>query len=79
VFERPDQLDLGRHPNRHLAFGLGIHYCLGAPLARLEGRIALQTLVQRFPNLALDVPAEKLRWRHAISVRGLKALPVRLH
>jgi cytochrome P450 PksS len=78
IFENANQLDLARHPNRHLAFGLGIHYCLGAPLARLEGRIALQTLVQRFPNMRLDVPAEKLRWRHAISVRGLKALPVRL-
>jgi cytochrome P450 PksS len=78
VFEHPDQLDLARHPNRHLAFGLGIHYCLGAPLARLEGKIAIQALVQRFPDLALDVPPEKLRWRHAISVRGLKALPVRL-
>lgn len=78
VFERADELDLTRHPNRHLAFGLGIHYCLGAPLARLEGQIAIQALVQRFPDIQLDVPPEKLRWRHAISVRGLKSLPVRL-
>jgi cytochrome P450 PksS len=78
VFEHADQLDLGRHPNRHVAFGLGVHYCLGAPLARLEGKIAIQALVQRFPNMRLAVPPERIRWRHAMAVRGVKALPVQL-
>ncbi|MFY0534412.1 cytochrome P450 [Nannocystis pusilla] len=52
AFERADKLDITREPNRHVAFGLGLHYCLGAPLARLEGRIALQALVRRFPGCA---------------------------
>jgi cytochrome P450 PksS len=78
VFERADELDLGRHPNRHLAFGLGIHYCLGAPLARLEGQIAIGALVRRFPDMKLAVPADQVEWRNVMAVRGLKALPVRL-
>lgn len=78
VFPDPDRLDLGRAPNRHVAFGLGAHYCLGAPLARLEGKLALQALVQRYPKLRLAVPPEELRWRIAIAIHGLKALPVRL-
>lgn len=78
VFPHPDTLDITRHPNRHVAFGMGVHYCLGAPLARLEGRIALLTLVQRFPRLRLAVPAEQLPWRTSVSLRGLKALPVHL-
>jgi cytochrome P450 PksS len=78
VFENPDRLDLARHPNRHIAFGLGMHYCLGAPLARMEGKIALNALVQRFPDLRLAVPHDKIRWRSTISVRGVKALPVRI-
>jgi cytochrome P450 len=75
-FEHPEELDIARDPNRHLAFGLGIHYCLGAPLARLEGRIAIQKLIQRFPNLGLAVPAEQLEWRNTMAVRGLRSLPV---
>lgn len=78
VFPHPDRLDLARTPNRHLAFGLGAHYCLGAPLARLEGKLALQALVQRYPHLRLAVPPEQLRWRIAIAIHGLKALPVTL-
>lgn len=78
AFERPDQLDLGRHPNRHLAFGLGAHYCLGAPLARLEAKIALLALVRRFPAMRLAVPAERLRWRPSVNLRGLTALPLHL-
>jgi cytochrome P450 len=78
VFENPDTLDLARQPNRHLAFGLGIHYCLGAPLARLEGKIALNALVQRFPDLRLAVTPKQIRWRSALAVRGVKALPVRI-
>ena len=75
-FADPDTLDIARDPNRHLAFGLGIHYCLGAPLARLEGRIAIQKLVQRFPDLRLATATSQLRWRDTIAVRGLRALPV---
>lgn len=76
VFENPEQLDLARHPNRHLGFGNGIHYCLGAPLARLEGQIAFKALTQRFPNLRLAVPADQLPWRNNYGLRGLKALPL---
>ena len=78
IFPDPDRLDIARTPNRHLAFGLGVHYCLGAPLARLEGRVALQALTQRFPHLHLAVKPEALRWRIAIAIHGLKALPVTL-
>jgi cytochrome P450 len=77
-FPEPDRLDLGRDPNRHLAFGGGPHFCVGAPLARLEGQIALATLFRRFPNLRLGVPAESLRWRRALIFRGLDELPIEL-
>lgn len=76
AFERPDVLDIRREKNRHLAFGYGVHACVGMPLARLEGQIAINTLVQRLPNLRLAVPAEQLRWRATPMVRGLEALPV---
>ena len=75
-FERPDELDLTREPNRHLAFGLGVHYCLGAPLARLEGQIAINTLLRRVPDLRLAVPMDRLRWRPGLVLHGMKALPV---
>jgi cytochrome P450 PksS len=76
-FERPDQLDITRAKNRHLAFGYGIHACVGMPLARLEGQIAINTLVQRLPNLRLAVAPDQLRWRATPNVRGLEALPIR--
>ncbi|HEY0735010.1 MAG TPA: cytochrome P450 [Herpetosiphonaceae bacterium] len=75
-FNNPDTLDLTREPNRHLAFGQGIHYCLGAPLARLEGQIAINTLLHRMPKLRLAVAPEQLRWRRGLSLRGLEQLPV---
>ena len=75
-FPDPDTLDLAREPNRHLAFGQGAHYCLGAPLARLEGRIALGTLLRRLPGLALAAPPDALRWRRGLFLRGLAELPV---
>jgi cytochrome P450 PksS len=75
-FAEPDALDLTRDTRQHLAFGHGIHYCLGAPLARLEGQIAIGTLVRRFPDLQLTVPVESLRWRPGMVVRGLEHLPV---
>ncbi len=76
LFESPYSLDITREPNKHLAFGLGVHYCLGAPLARLEGQIAIGTLVRRFPGLRLAVSPEALQWRGGLVLRGVKALPV---
>jgi cytochrome P450 PksS len=75
-FERPDALNLTREPNRHVAFGLGIHHCLGAQLARLEAQIAFTTLLQHFPQIRLAVPRNGLRWRKSLFLRGLEALPV---
>jgi pimeloyl-[acyl-carrier protein] synthase len=73
-FPEPDKLDITRKDNRHLAFGWAAHFCFGAPLARIEGQIAFQTLLSRLPNLALqDGP---LVWRHNLGLRGLTALPV---
>jgi cytochrome P450 len=77
-FPDPDKLNLTREPNRHLAFGLGVHFCLGAALARLEGQIAIQALLRRAPGLRLAVPAESLRWRRGLVLRGLEVLPVTL-
>jgi len=77
-FADPDRLDVHREANPHLAFGHGIHYCLGAPLARLEGEIALGQLLRRFPALTLDAAAPAPRYRVSTLMRGLSALPVRL-
>lgn len=73
-FPDPDRLDLGRDAGGHLALGHGIHYCLGAPLARAETEIALAALLERFPDLALADGG--LRWRRSLRARGLVALPV---
>jgi cytochrome P450 len=75
-FTDPDVLDLTREDVKHVAFGRGSHYCLGAPLARLETEIALTTLLRRLPNLRLAVPAEELSWRPVPLFRSLVALPV---
>ncbi|WP_139492056.1 cytochrome P450 family protein [Brevibacillus dissolubilis] len=77
-FENPDQLDLDRAPNRHIAFGNGIHVCLGAPLARMEGQIAFSALLKRFPDIQLKVTADELKWRKNAFLRGLEELPVSL-
>lgn len=74
-FADPDTLDFERKDNRHLAFGWAAHFCFGAPLARMEGRIAFRALLDRLPNLALD--DGKLEWRENLGLRGLKSLPVR--
>ncbi|MGW8765354.1 cytochrome P450 family protein [Streptomyces sp. NPDC055815] len=75
-FEGPDTLDLARRDNQHLGYGHGIHYCLGAPLARLEGQTALATLLTRLPDLRLAADPAELRWRGGLIMRGLRTLPV---
>jgi cytochrome P450 PksS len=75
-FVNGQELDLTREPNKHLGFGQGAHYCLGAPLARLEGQVASNMLLQRFPNLRLAVPRESLIWRRGLFMRGLTQLPL---
>jgi cytochrome P450 len=77
-YPSPDRLDLSRDTGGHLAFGHGIHYCLGAPLARMEAEIALSGLLDRFPDMTLAVPAAALRWRPSTLIRGLEVLPVRV-
>jgi pimeloyl-[acyl-carrier protein] synthase len=74
-FPEPDRLDLSRADNRHIAFGWGIHFCLGAPLARVEGQIAINTLVRRLPRLAFV--SDTVEYRQSLTLRGLKALPVK--
>jgi cytochrome P450 len=78
VFADADALDLSRAPNKHLAFASGNHYCLGHHLARLEGRIAITRLLQRFDNLEITVPRNSLRLRPIVSLRGLEFWPMRL-
>ncbi|GAB1780674.1 cytochrome P450 [Priestia megaterium] len=78
VFANPGTLDITREKSSHLAFGKGIHYCLGAPLARLEGEIAIQVLLEEYPNLTLAAELSELEWRQSLIIRGLKQLPVKL-
>jgi cytochrome P450 PksS len=73
VFDDPDSFDITRQPNPHIAFGYGIHFCLGAPLARLEAPIALNALLQRMPDLRLA--ADELDWVPNI-MRGVKSIPL---
>ena len=75
-FPDPDRLDVGRPNNRHVAFGLGSHFCLGAPLARLEARLVFEVLLQRAPNLRLDGPLPQ--YRQNFNLRGLGSLHVTL-
>jgi cytochrome P450 len=74
VFPEPDTFDIDRHPNRHLTFGSGIHHCLGANLARMEGQETFKALAERFPSLRLET--EELEYQESISLRSLKSLPV---
>ncbi len=75
-FGAPDTVDLARRDNQHLGYGHGIHYCLGAPLARLEARTALAALLTRLPDLRLAAEPDELRWRGGLIMRGLRTLPV---
>jgi cytochrome P450 len=77
-FADADRLDIGRDAGGHVAFGQGIHYCLGAPLARLEGEVAFGALLSRFPGLSLAADPATLRWRQSSLIHGLERLPVRL-
>jgi hypothetical protein len=77
-FPDPDRLDLSRETSGHVAFGHGVHHCLGAPLARMEAEVALGALIDRFPRISLAVPESDLRWRPVSLMNGLESLPVRL-
>lgn len=77
-FDEPDTFDITRDVSGHVAFGHGIHFCLGAPLARMEGRIAVRRLLERYDDLRLARPVEDLRWRFSTLVRGVEELPVSL-
>jgi cytochrome P450 len=74
----PERLDLQRRPNRHIAFGTGIHFCLGHQLARIEGRCALKSLFQRWPTLTLAIDESEIRWRKRPGLRAIDQLPVRV-
>ena len=77
-FPDPDRFDIQRSPNKHLAFGAGIHFCLGAPLARLEAQVAIPALLRRSPGLRLAVAREDLAWSTALLFHGVRSLPVAL-
>ena len=76
MFERPDQLDPARDASLHLAFGFGIHQCLGQMLARFELQVVFATLLRRLPNLRLAVPLEDIRFKHDMQIYGVHNLPV---
>jgi cytochrome P450 len=76
AFDDPGRFDIGRDPNPQLAFGGGVHYCVGAPLARLEAEVAFAALLRRYPALARE-GTEPPRWRPMINLRGLQELPLR--
>src|SRR5262249_28456849 len=77
-FDRPEWMDIARAPNPHVAFGTGMHFCLGAQLARVEAQVVLEKLFTRFPNLSLAVPGSVLQYTGRLGIRALTALPVRL-
>lgn len=78
MFDEPEIFDITRQENQHLAFGKGVHLCLGAPLACLEGEIAISSMLQRFPQMKLAVDIDELEWRPGMVVRGVKEIPLSL-
>jgi len=74
--EHPEELALARRPNRHMAFGTGIHFCLGHQLARIEGKCAVKALFRRWPQLTLAVEPSVIRWRKQPGLRAIESLPV---
>ena len=76
-FERPHAFDIARHPNPHLSFGTGVHFCLGFQLARAEAAIGFERLLLRFPRIRLD-PEVGVQWHKRVGIRALTGLPVRL-
>ncbi len=78
VFAQPDRFDVGRNPNRHVTFGFGIHFCLGAPLARIEGQICINALLRRYRTIEFAAEPSSFEWLDALIMRGVKALPLRL-
>ena len=76
AFADPENLDIKRKVDRHLAFGHGLHVCLGSPLARIEGDIAFTTLLKRMPNIRLNIPKEKVEWQFSLSSQSLDSLPI---
>jgi cytochrome P450 PksS len=79
IFNNPDTFEIERDSRKHLAFGRGIHVCLGAPLARVEGEEIVKALLSEFHTIALTTDLESLRWRADVALRGLIALPVALN
>jgi cytochrome P450 len=77
-FEQPHKFDITRHPNPHLSFGTGVHFCLGFQLARGEASIGIQQILDRFPHLRLAVEPTEIRWYKRLGIWALKGLPVRL-
>ena len=77
-FDDADRLEITREPNPHVAFGLGMHYCLGAALARLEAQVAIATFFRRFRDVELAVPRKAVRWKRGLMLRGLQSLPISL-
>jgi cytochrome P450 PksS len=73
-FSEPERFDITRSPNRHVAFGNGIHFCLGAPLARVEAMLAINLLIERLPRLRFAVDPSTLRWRTGLLIHGLERL-----
>ena len=78
VFPDPNRLDITREPNRHLAFSVGPHFCLGAPLSRLEARVAFSTVLDRFPGIRLECAVEKIEWHPTMTFLAMKSMPVTL-
>jgi cytochrome P450 len=78
AYDEPDQLVLGRGGPAHLTFGFGMHICLGFPLARMEGQVALPAVVRHWSRMALGVPEDRLEWLNSMVFRGMKAMPLRV-